>query len=231
MNSNRDRKRLRSPENYKDAAFDARGRSVSAIRIFVAGVLAATLAGCGLYTPEKYLFNKDKLDQPRFENLIVNNVTCELQKGVQYTMSYFKDNPKQLARLQWLKQWGAMVQLKITADEMSGLTPGATFMQNLPNAQSFALGLAASGTAHATRIETISYAVSFQDLWNLRPDPCEGENGIFIQSDLKIWQFIFDKAVIATIPGSVEPFRTRGPPYTVLTDEVTFVATFGGSIS
>jgi hypothetical protein len=204
---------------------------MSTMRIFIACGLATALGGCGLYTPEKFLFNKDRLDQARFENLIVNNVQCELQKGVQYTLYYFKDNPEQLARLQWLKKWGALVQLKITADELSGLSPNVSFMEPLPSMQSFALGLAAAGTAHATRVETISFAVSFQDLYKLRPDPCDREDGIFIQSDLKIWQFIFDKAVIATIPGSVEPYRTRGPPYTVLSDEITFVASIGGSIT
>jgi hypothetical protein len=201
----------------------------------IAFILLTGLGGCGLYVPEKYLFNKDVLSQGNFENVIVNNIKCELHKGVQDTLGYYEraGDPGELARIQWLRKWGALVQLKITADEMSGLAPGVSFFKLFPNSQAISLGLGASGTAHATRVETISFALSFNELLSERPikSCAEDENGILIQSDLKIAQFIFDKSVIATTPGSVAPFITRGPPYTVLTDEITFVASVGGSVT
>jgi hypothetical protein len=179
-----------------------------------------------------------------FENVIVNNVKCELHKGVQDTFAYYRNSPDQLARLQWLKDWGATVQLKITVDEQSALTPGVSFINPLENwirkfpsgavtlQQSTGVSLGGSVTAHATRVETISFTVSFKELLSERPiNTCDQENGVMIQSDLKIGQFIFDKAFLATVPGSVEPFITKGPPYTVLSDEITFVASFGGSIT
>jgi hypothetical protein len=205
-------------------------------RIFpIAFILLTGVGGCGLYVPEKFPFNSDKLSQGYFENTIVNNIKCELHKGVQDTLSYYeKVDPSIRARIQWLRQWGALVQLKITADELSGLTPGVSFMRLYPNSQNISLGLAASGGAHATRVETISFTVSFNELLT-QEHPiktcAEDENGVLIQSDLKIAQFIFDKAFIATHPGSVAEFKTVGPPYTVLSDEITFVASFGGSVT
>jgi hypothetical protein len=205
-------------------------------RIFpFAFILLTGLGGCGFYVPEKYPFNSDQLSQGNFENVIVNNIKCELHKGVQDTLSYYEkaNDPGELARIQWLRQWGALIQLKITADEMSGLAPGVSFFKLFPNSENISFGLAASGGAHATRVETISFAVSFKELLSERSikSCAEDENGILIQSDLKIGQFIFDKSVLATTGGSVAQFKTRGPPYTVLSDEITFVTSFGGSVT
>jgi len=208
-------------------------------------ILLCTVGGCGLYVPEKDLFPKSKLDEGIFENIIVNNIKCELHKGVQDTLAYYQDSPDQLARLQWLKDWGATVQLKITVDEASALNPGVSLTTPLENSvtkfpvggnvttpQLFSLGLGGSATAHATRVETVSFTVSFKELLSERPiKTCDQQNGVMIQSDLKIGQFIFDKAFLSTVPGSVAPFITRGPPYTVLSDEITFVASFGGNVT
>jgi hypothetical protein len=208
-------------------------------------VLPTIVSGCGLFVPEKDIFATSKLDQAEFENIIVNNIKCELHKGVQDVFAYYQTTPDQLARILWLKDWGATVQLKITADEQSGLGPGLTTTTPLENSittfpvggsvlssQSTSVGLGASLTAHATRIETISFTVSFKELLSERPiTTCDQENGVMIQSDLKIGQFIFDKSFLSTVPGSVEPFITRGPPYEVLSDEITFVASFGGNVT
>jgi hypothetical protein len=85
-----------------DAAFDARGRSVSAIRIFVACVLAATLGGCGLYVPEKNLIQEippDKLISPEgaYENKLVGLIRCETAQGLL--------NAYQAFHLPWLETW------------------------------------------------------------------------------------------------------------------------------
>jgi hypothetical protein len=192
----------------------------------------AMLGGCGLYTPEKFPFNSDKLDQGVFENIIVNNIKCELHKGVQDVLDYYKNSPAQLARIEWIRKWGAMVQLKITADELGGISPGVSFIEPFVNSQSATLGLGASESTHGTRIETISFAVSFKELLSERRiERCDNENGVMIQSDLKIGQFIFDKAFISTVGGSAEPYISKGPPYTVISDEITFVAAFGGNIT
>lgn len=208
-------------------------------------ILPVALGACGLFVPEKDLFATDEYSEGNFESMIVRNIKCELHIGVQnFLDSRLGESP----RGQFIRDWGAQVQLKIQVDEMSGLTPGVTLNTpfensiktfpiggNVTTPQSFALGLGASGTAHATRVETISFTYSFRDLL-AEPLPqggqCNYENGILIQSDLKIGQFIFDKMVIATAPGVPEAFITKtASPFSVFSDDITFVASFGGSVT
>ncbi len=191
--------------------------------------------------PEKDLLSIHKEDAGVFENIIVNNIKCELHRGVQDTLDYFGDD----ARIQWLKTWGATVTLKISVDEKSGLNPGVSLTTPLENSikafpvggnvttpQSIALALGGSGSADATRVETIAFTYSFKDLLTEGriDNPCDHEDGVMIQSDLKIGQFIFDKSFIATVPGSVES-KKKASPFSVFSYQLTFVASFGGNIT
>lgn len=214
--------------------------SVKRVLLF-AGMLPAALGGCGLFVPEKDIFRTDKNAEGNFETLIVNNIKCELHKGVQDALKDLGESP----RSEFLRKWGAIVQLKITVDETSGLNPGGSLTTpfansvktfpvggNVTSPQSFSLGFGVSGTAHATRVETISFTYAFEDLLAEGPQgPCNYENGVMIESDLKIAQFIYDKMLIATDPGLATAFKTKGSPFSVFSDEITFVATFGGNIT
>jgi hypothetical protein len=211
----------------------------------IALILPVAFGGCGLFVPEKDLFPVDQYSEGNFESMIVRNIKCELHTGVQnFLNSRLGESP----RGQFIRDWGAQVQLKIQVEEMSGLTPGVTLNTPFENSvktfpvggnvltpRSFALGLGASGTAHATRVETISFTYSFRDLLS-EPLPegglCNYDNGFMIQSDLKIGQFIFDKMVIATAPGVAEAFISKtASPFSVFSDDITFVASFGGSVT
>lgn len=98
----------------------------------------------------------------------------------------------------------------------------------------FSLGLGATGDAHSTRAETIGFTYSNKKLleeYELRPYGCDfGMNGIQIQSDLKIDDFIWNKAtlvrygVVTTTPGGKNPFN-------VFQETLTFVVSLGGSIT
>jgi hypothetical protein len=201
-------------------------------------VLSNALGGCGFFVPEKEIFSNDNVargdlsPEGRFENLIVAHVKCEIRKGLWDAM-YF---PQVKA---WLETWVTQVTLKITVDEMSGLTPSATFLTPLPNAQTFTLGLGGSGTAHATRLETIGFSYSNQELEReakkeLRAKgvlSCDHlQTGVMIQSDLKIGQFLYDKAVVAAV-GEDTSKDVRTAPFSTLSDDITFVASFGGNVT
>jgi hypothetical protein len=211
-------------------------RSKSALPIVLA--LSTSLAGCGFYVPEKEIFVNDNVErgdlspEGRFENMIVAHVKCEIRKGLWKAM-YF---PNVKA---WLEPWGTTVTLKITVDESSALTPSATFLSPLPNAQKFTLGLGGSGTAHATRVETIAYTYSNLELENeakkeLRAKgvlSCDHlQSGVMIESDLKIEQFIYDKAVIAAVGEDISTNLTTAP-FSTFSNDITFVASFGGSVT
>jgi hypothetical protein len=153
-----------------------------------------------------------------------------------------------------VSQWGAAVNLSIMVDELSGLTPGVSLKTPLQNVistfptggnvtspQSVSLGIGASATAHATRTETIQFTYSNPDLLNQAkhrfvqdpagPAVCDrSAEGIMINSNLKIDDFIYDKATIASLKNDISTHPTWAP-YSLFQDQITFVATFGGSLT
>ncbi len=206
------------------------------------------LSGCGLRVPEKDLFSDDNpaagtpSSQGMYEETIVANIRCEIRNGVWKAL--------QLPNVQWLATWGATVTLKITTDEQSALNPGVSLTTPLENSlkvypvggnvnsgQSFALGLGLSGSAHATRVETIQFTYSNAELLAEVKERLKAQqslscdklqNGVTIQSDLKIGQFIYDKTVIAAT-GEATSNKATAPPYSTFQEELTFVASFGGN--
>jgi hypothetical protein len=197
------------------------------------GPLAAStfLAGCGLFTPEMEEFYEPQSIQKLFENTIINNVKCELTKVVQEAVDkYDPDTPGMFKQERWLRSWGALVTFKLTVDEKSGLGPSVNFT---PIPSPFSLALGASGTADATRTETIAFSYAFSDLLkeNKRHPlrSCtENENGVFIKSDLKIGQFIENKTFVASVPGTTLNPPTASP-YSTFSYDITFVASYGGT--
>jgi hypothetical protein len=171
------------------------------------------LSGCGLYVPEKDPFSDDTpraaggpgSSQGDYEDNIVKHVTCEIASGL-----YEAENQ---LKIPWLKTWGTAVTLTITAQEQSGLNPGVSVTRPLENSvrtfpvggpvnspQSFSLGIGASGSANATRTETIQFTNVNRDLMNFHED-CSGyeKRLLMIDGDLKIRQFIFDKLQVAYV--------------------------------
>lgn len=153
-----------------------------------------------------------------------------------------------------VSEWGTAVNLSIMVDELSGLTPGVSLKTPLQNVvrtfpvggnvispQSVSLGIGASATAHATRTETIQFTYSnpgllYQAKRRFVQDPAglaacdKSAQGIMINSNLKIDDFIYDKATIAAFGNDISTARTWAP-YSLFQDQITFVATFGGSVT
>jgi hypothetical protein len=180
------------------------------------------LAGCGFFVPD---MANSPFGDPEWvdENKIVNQIKCELAKGfVDARRQFLKAD--QAAYADWLLNWGAKVTLKLTVDEKTSLAPGITLTKTLQNAviafpqngnvtagQSRSLGLGGTFSADGTRIETIGFRYRFRAIVNehggaqhIDPDTkCENENGVLIHSDLKIREFIVNKLLVASVPGSV----------------------------
>ena len=184
-------------------------------------------------------WGKDKDAEKIDENKIVGQIHCELHKGVQEVL---RNPPKEGYSVEWIRKWGAKVTLTVTVDEKGGIAPGVTFNTIHPSAitkfyngnvttpQTYSLALGFSGSADATRKEAIAFTYAFEDL--LKDSPierdCENETGLLIHSDLKIAEFIANKAFIASIPGSA---GGPGAPYSTFSDEITFVVAYGGNLT
>jgi hypothetical protein len=89
--------------------------------------MASALGGCGLLLPDLQPFGESKDRERADENVIVNQIKCELRKGVQQTLNdpFFK-TPEPLAgnSVDWLDTWAATVALDLTVEEQSALGPG-----------------------------------------------------------------------------------------------------------
>jgi len=208
--------------------------------------MSAVLGGCGLTVPKMQVLapaSDEKFD----ENDIVNQIKCELHKGLQETLAQYGQNgPYYGNSIDWIRKWGAKVTLTLTVDEKGGLNPGLTFFAPMANrvftfnsggpvtrAQNFTLGLGLQASADATRKEAIGFTYSFADLLAENPirGKCDNENGILIHSDLKIGEFIENKAFVAKVPGSVTTAKAGESPYSTFSYEATFVVIFGGSVT
>lgn len=213
-------------------------------------VLSATalnLGGCtGLFVPELQEFYADREQEKFDENIIVAQIKCELHKAVQDTLAeYSYSGPNSGNGIDWLRSWGAKVSFGLTVDEKGGLNPGLTFIEPIETKlfkfptgtvtapQSFSFGLGLQASSDATRKETIGFTYAFQDLLKERPidGPCDNENGVLINSDLKIGEFISNKAFIAKVPGTVEAQKPGDSPFTTFTYEATFVVVYGGNVT
>lgn len=210
------------------------GRVEKSLLIVV--LLATGLNGCGLYVPEKDVLVNDNVQTGKFspqgllENRIVGHIRCEIRDGIIDALVF--------PQVQWLKKWGATVTLKLTVEDQSALAPGVSLLSPLgtsvnafPGPQSFSLGLGLTGAANATRLETIAYTYTFKDLISEGKSECDVfKTGVRMQSDLKIRQFIYDKAVIAAV-GESATANPEYPPYSTFQEDITFLASYGGSVT
>lgn len=223
-----------------------RGRCFSSALLLFAAI---ELAGCGLFTPEKNPLVNDDVDPPQpspegiFEQGVVTHIRCEIRMGLWKAI--------QLPNVHWLETYGTTVTIKLTFEDQSGLTPGVSLMTPLENSvhpfpvggnvtspQSFTLGMGGSGTANATRVETITFTLANKELLQEAKEDvrnghetCAYQHGVAVQSDLKIGQFIYDKAVIAGAAAEATTKSVTTPPYSQFQEELTFVASLGGNIT
>ena len=143
--------------------------------------LSGCVIGCGTYVPGLQEFY-DPQDTQTMVDAIVSDVQCEVQSAVQFFILDDEDAAQaaralgkdQNPRLVWLKSWAAQITLTLTVDEKSSLNPAVSLNKVLPNAttafpngtvttpQSFSLGVGATGSADATRKETLSWLIDFK---------------------------------------------------------------------
>ncbi len=197
-----------------------------------AGLLLVTsflLGGCGLTIPAMEGFSQ-KTPEGLEENTIINQVKCELHLGVQEALARQLKNGNQL---DWLRdKWGAKVTMNLTVDEKGTLAPGLSFTSPFEKVtQTFTANLGATASAQATRKEAVTFSYGFKKLL-AEPhiaQPCSNEDGILIHSDLKIAEFVTNKALLAQILDTTDANATGGYPFSSFSDDVTFVVAVGAT--
>jgi hypothetical protein len=195
----------------------------------LAGTISVVLlAGCGLHVPEVQEWYEPPDGQRFTENTLINNVKCELHKGLDAALERYKKAGKKSGYgPEWLKSWIATVTLKLTVEEKGSVNPGLSWVRALSDVRSFTLAAGANGSSDATRIETISFSYPLATLHAAGPlkAACEDPSEALIMGDLKIRQFIDKKVFLTTVP------ETIIGPYSAFSYEVSFVVVYGGSVT
>jgi hypothetical protein len=223
------------------------GRAMPRFQSVAALIAAFLVTSCGTYTPDKDPLSGDSptdddalTSQGSYEIGIVKHVSCEIGQGLIQGA---------VLKLPWLDAWGTTVTQSITVEDQSGLNPGVTAITPLQNKlfpfptggtvvapQSFSLSVGVTGSANALRTETIQYTFRNRDIVKYYNAKCANSiRGAMIDGDLKIRQFIYDKAQVAasgnpSLVGS-GPDAWKIPPFNTFTEEITFVAAYGGAIT
>jgi hypothetical protein len=203
--------------------------------------IASALTTCGLYTPDKDPFTSDAPVAPdykytrqgSYESGVVDHITCEVSQALAQAAIKYNNLP-------WLyKDWGTAVTLSITVEDQTGLSPGISFLKPLNNVlfpfatggtvtspQSLSFSVGGTASVNGLRTETIQYTVRNKDA--IAHSNCGNiGDGILIDGDLKIREFIFDKVQIVAAGNGL--WDLKNPPYNTWTEEITFVASYGGT--
>jgi hypothetical protein len=214
----------------------------------IAALCVLSLAACGTYTPDKDPFSSNspgsggglRTRQGKYENAIVIHVTCEIGEGLRLAQRL------NIPRI--INDWGTTVTQSITVEDQTGLAPGITGITPLHNqlftfptggpvtaAQSFSWSLGGTASANGLRTETIQYTFRNKDiLFNTNPG-CNNNSGVMIDGDLKIREFIYDKAQIWALGNGslvgVGPLAYQLNPFNTFTEEITFVSSYGGTLT
>ena len=187
---------------------------LKSISIVVAVSFAsATVTGCLPIEAEGLIGHPNKKE---LFYAVVRGVQCEIRKAIYEQVT----NPIYGERLKWLRGWSSLMHFKFTFDTLGTFNPGVTFhTPNLPLAhiwhapdtfedrtltlprnvpQSYDLGIGASVSADAVRVEDVEFFYPFsKDFWaQAERDPpgegCYRIGGFTIGGDLKLREWLDD---------------------------------------
>lgn len=194
---------------------------MTAFRTVAILIICLFVSACGAVVPDMNEFYEGPEQQRQNERRIIGQIQCELREGVRSAIKAQRDKIGGPS-VDWLIDWGAKVNLNIVADEKGSLSPGASFSR-LYGTNKFSFGAGLDLSSSATRDETIEFTYAFAELLAQSPESCMPEDVIHIKSNLKIGDFINNKADLAGAPGVAKL------PFSVFSWKVSFIVVFGAS--
>ncbi|TPM34181.1 hypothetical protein [Mesorhizobium sp. B2-3-4] len=195
------------------------------------------LSSCGLYAPQKELFYANAIDQNgrsrngKIESNVIANIRCEITKGIYDAVN--------TGSVPWMATWGTTISLNLVWDEQSSISPGLSYSDPFGVSKTFTLGAGGTASAHATRNEAITFTLENKTLLaeavltrraNGKLDCSALADGVTVESDLDIDQFIYDKATIAG--GHEATTKTIDyPQFSTFQETLTFVASVSANMT
>lgn len=218
------------------------------VKVGLLAVLAVQVAGCATVTPDFRTSTQKPQEQWLSEQHLIFHIQCQLASAVGNAVKFDEVNAPNVPedrRAKWLEQWGAKVSLVLSINNKNNFSPSLSLTNPLENAvtvfnkngnvttgQNRSVGLGFNWSADATRTETIGFFYSFADLKALSIDPkkCKPSIGPYLQSDLKISDFLMKGLDMSFQPDAL--LRKSGEsPYTTFTYQVKFIVTTGGNLT
>ncbi|MGK9337339.1 hypothetical protein [Sinorhizobium meliloti] len=207
-------------------------------KICALAAASVVLTSCELYVPEKDPLSRNTTRsdtkypfQGTVEANILANIRCEVTKGLFRAIATEK--------VPWLAAWGVTISLNLTWEERSDISSGLTYFNLFGGTKLFTLDGGLSGSAHATRTEAMTLTweneiLLKEAILTHRNDPnldCSVlQTGATVNSNLRIDEFIYDKAFIAGTPTA----RTRSieyAPFSTFQETLAFVISYGADIT
>jgi hypothetical protein len=202
--------------------------------------LTLGLDGCGTYVPEIQDFGDsapgDISNAGRvYVQDIVRNIRCDVSKAINdlYTLEASRASGEGLQDIAFLNDWGAQITLNLTVDEKGIVAPTSNITPlGQPVRWIFNLGLGASGSSEAQRVDKVSYIYLVSDLrkWKC-PDP--RQNGfMLLTNDLKFKEWLYDAVALEVTKTADLPANANGPlKSSILYYEVKFDVATSGTVS
>ena len=209
--------------------------------------ISTLLAGCAATVPS--MGRRDEIPQQQWvrEGQLVTRVKCELQQALKLVLEDQARNSANIRpgyEVDWIRDWGATINLKLIVNERTTFSPSISLTQPLENviktfeeggnvtvARNRSLGIGGSWTSDATRTEQIGFFYTFAELLSqgeaasaTSVDDCGPSGGMSSDDDLKIAEFMQSKIFLSQVPDVLER-RQGASPFTVFNYQVAFVVT------
>lgn len=203
------------------------------------------LSGCGSHVPS-FVHSKQPHAEAITVNKIIGRVQCELRDAVRSAVEFDVRNSLEHngeRHIQWLDSWSAKLTLKMIADESSTVAPSISVGMPVRNSvttfsngpvtlgQSYGGALGFGVSSQAVRTQSADYFFIFKTDFlsaesERHPRDCIGGDGILIESDLKLREWLD----AATFPFFQPGFVQQIPPQT-LTYQAQFILTTSGNVN
>jgi hypothetical protein len=202
--------------------------------------LTIGLGGCGTYVPEIQDFGDSRTGDISnagqvYVQDIVRNIRCDVSKAINdlYAQEASRASGEGLKDISFLNTWGAQITLNLTVDEKGVVAPTSNIIPlGQPVRWIFNLGLGASGSSEAQRVDKVSYIYLISDI---RKWHCEDprQNGfMLLTNDLKFKEGLYDAVALDVTKTANLPADANGPfKSSILYYEVKFDVATSGTVS
>jgi hypothetical protein len=196
--------------------------------------LTTGLGGCGTYVPEIQDFGDPDVGRVYVSD-IVRNIRCNVSDAINYLYNQegSQASGRGLEDIAFLNTWGAQITLNLTIDEKGIVSPTSNITPlGQPVRWIFNLGLGASGSSEALRVDKVSYIYLVSDLRKWKCDPSRQTGFMLLTNDLKFKEWLYDTVQLQIMQTASLPAYDNGPnKSSILYYEVKFDVATSGTVS